>query len=113
MKHSKQEIPFNGYFEDSELEYVSGSEEEEQSDEEIKKRKKQPKQKKIYYPPNKIIMNVSGSYLHNHKQDTQYPVVKFVGKLLLKWKLQYETEVWSWDLMWTDNAVQPETLARM
>lgn len=67
MKHSKQEIPFNGYFEDSDLEYVSATEEEEQSDEDTRKRKKQPKQKKIYYPPNKIIMNVSGSDCYDVK----------------------------------------------
>ena len=31
----------------------------------------------------------------------------------MRWKLQYEPDIWTWDLMWTDNAVQPETLAKM
>lgn len=37
--------------------------------------------------------------------DTRYPVVKYVGKKLLKWKLSYEAEGLDWDIMWTDNAV--------
>lgn len=32
---------------------------------------------------------------------------------MFKWKLQYELEVFNWDICWTDNAVQPETLAKM
>ena len=45
--------------------------------------------------------------------DTMYPVVKFVGKKIFKWKLQYEPDQVNWDLFWTDNAVQPETLGKM
>jgi len=67
------------------------------------KSKKPPvKKKKVVRP--KIVMNVS---------DTQYDVVKYVGKKLFGWKLSYETETFDWDIMWTDNAVQPETLAKM
>jgi len=66
------------------------------------KSKKPVKKKKIVRP--KIVMNVS---------DTQYEVVKYVGKKLFGWKLSYETETFDWDIMWTDNAVQPETLAKM
>lgn len=45
--------------------------------------------------------------------DTQYAVVKFIGKMLMKWKLQYEDDQMNWDIFWTDNAVQPEFLAKM
>ena len=59
-------------------------------------------------------MNVSGiKFFSELVSDTQYPVIKFIGKMVMKWILQYETEVNSWDLMWTDNAVQPEQLSRM
>ncbi|CAD8177128.1 unnamed protein product [Paramecium octaurelia] len=51
-----------------------------------------------------LIMNVS---------DTQYDVVKFVGKKLFKWILQYEPDATNWDMFWTDAAVQPETLGKM
>lgn len=37
--------------------------------------------------------------------DTRYPVVKYVGKKIMKWKLSYEPEGFDWDLLWTDNAV--------
>ncbi len=39
--------------------------------------------------------------------DTQYPVIKAVGKKVFKWKLSYDLDD-DWDLLWTDNAVQPE-----
>lgn len=45
--------------------------------------------------------------------ETQYPVIKFVGKKILKWKLSYEQESMEWDLYWTDEAVQPEQLSKM
>lgn len=59
------------------------------------------KKKKLKYP--KLVINVS---------ETQYPVVKAVGKKLFKWRLSYDPEE-DWDVWWTDMAVQPETLARM
>lgn len=42
------------------------------------------------------------------KLDTQYPVVRFVGKKFFKWKLCYDIENTDCDIIWTDNAVQPE-----
>lgn len=39
-------------------------------------------------------------------------MVKYAGRKLLGFKLSYEPEV-EWDIFWTDNAVQPETLAKM
>ena len=45
-------------------------------------------------------------------QDCQYPVVSRVAKGL-KWKLQSNAEATDWDVFWTDNAVQPETLLKM
>ncbi|CAD8154125.1 unnamed protein product [Paramecium pentaurelia] len=51
-----------------------------------------------------LIMNV---------QDTKYDVVKFVGKNIFKWKLQYEIDGNLWDIFWTDASVQSETLGKM
>ncbi|CAD8173941.1 unnamed protein product [Paramecium pentaurelia] len=51
-----------------------------------------------------LIMNVS---------DTKYDVVKFVGKKIFKWGLQYEMNGNQWDIFWTDAAVQSETLGKM
>ena len=31
----------------------------------------------------------------------------------LDWKLQSSSEATDWDVLWTDNAVQPEVLAKM
>lgn len=45
--------------------------------------------------------------------DTQYAVVKFVGKKIFRWKLQYDPEGTNWDMFWTDCAVSPETLGKM
>ena len=46
--------------------------------------------------------------------DTQYPVVKFVGKKVMKWQLDYTPiDSFAFDVCWTDNAVKPETLAKM
>jgi tubulin polyglutamylase TTLL6/13 len=52
----------------------------------------------------RIVVNVG---------DTQYPVVKEVCKRDFHWKLQHDKEALNWDLCWTDNAVQAETLGRM
>ena len=49
--------------------------------------------RKIKYP--KVIFYVN---------DTQYPVVKAVGKKVFKWKLTLEYED-DWDVCWTDMAV--------
>lgn len=102
----KKEVPFDGSFEDSDLEEEDEEEEEEESEEEsvMKQRKRRDPKKKLTYPSNKIICNVF---------DTQYAVVKFVCKRLMRWKLQYENETYSWDVLWTDNAVQPEVLGKM
>jgi hypothetical protein len=43
----------------------------------------------------------------NINVDTKYPVVKLVTKKLMGWKLQKLPEGLGWDVMWTDNAVQP------
>lgn len=45
--------------------------------------------------------------------DTKYPVVRLVTKKLMGWKLQRSPEATNWDVMWTDNAVQPEQLSKM
>lgn len=39
-------------------------------------------------------------------------MVKYVGKKLFHWNLSYNPET-EWDVLWTDNAVSPETLAKM
>ena len=44
--------------------------------------------------------------------DTKYEIVKHVGKKIFGWKLSYDPEG-EWDVFWTDNTVQPETLAKM
>lgn len=44
--------------------------------------------------------------------DTKYKVVRYVGKKLMGWELSYDPDV-EWDVLWTDNAVQPETLSKM
>lgn len=38
--------------------------------------------------------------------------MKHVGRKIFKWKLSYDNEA-EWDILWTDNAVQPEQLAKM
>ncbi|CAK66605.1 unnamed protein product (macronuclear) [Paramecium tetraurelia] len=100
----KNEIPFNGQFEDSEEESDELSEEDSEDDGLQNRRRR--KRRQLVNNNKLLIMNVS---------DTQYAAVKFVGKILNKFKLQYtpyqETQVW--DFCWTDNAVLPETLARM
>jgi len=44
--------------------------------------------------------------------DTKYDVVKFVGKKIFKWILQYEIDGTNWDIFWTDAAVSTETLGK-
>ena len=39
-------------------------------------------------------------------------MIKAVGKKVFKWKLTMELED-DWDIHWTDNAVNPEVLAKM
>jgi tubulin polyglutamylase TTLL6/13 len=65
-----------------------------------KKSIKKPKKKKAKQT---LVYDVS---------DTQYDVVKFVGRKIFGWKLTYDPDS-EWDVRWTDNAVQPETLAKM
>lgn len=100
MKTSIEDAVFTGTFDDSDVDFEEEEDEEcvESEDESpFRGRKiKKDTKKKIIYPTNKIIMNVS---------DTMYPVVKFVGKKIFKWKLQYEPDQVNWDLFWTDNAV--------
>jgi len=51
----------------------------------------------------KVVFNIS---------ETRYEVVRHVARKMMNYKLTSEPEV-EWDVLWTDNAVQPETLARM
>ncbi len=51
-----------------------------------------------------IVVNIS---------DTQYPIIRDVCKNIFHWKLQTDKEGTGWDLFWTDNAVQTETLSKM
>lgn len=60
---------------------------------------------------NRITANVSST--HPAKSDTQYDVVLDVCENLLRWKLQFESEARSWDLLWTDHAVSSDMLQRM
>ena len=50
--------------------------------------------------------------LFSFLSDTKYPIVKYVGRKLFKWKLSFDNEE-EFDILWTDSAVQPETLAKM
>ena len=52
----------------------------------------------------KVVLNVS---------DTKYAVVKYVGKRLFNWRLSYKHDDLDWDVLWSDNAVDPERLAKM
>ncbi|KAL4454548.1 hypothetical protein ABPG74_021753 [Tetrahymena malaccensis] len=69
-------------------------------------KKEQPKKQQVkkVYKKQTLVLNVA---------DTKYPVVKFVGKKIFKWKLAYDMESMDFDVFWTDNAVQPEQLGRM
>jgi len=44
---------------------------------------------------------------------TKYPVVKFVGKKIFGFRLNYEAESMDWDLYWTDGTVSTEILCKM
>lgn len=51
-----------------------------------------------------LVLNVS---------ETKYAVVKYVGRKLFGWKLSQKHDDMDWDVLWTDNAVEPDRLARM
>lgn len=63
----------------------------------LKKKKKKKKQ-------DNVVMNVS---------DTTYGVVRYVGKKILRWKVQHDPQATNWDVWWTDGGVQAETLGKM
>lgn len=71
----------------------------------------QRSQRKIQQKIKQKSYSISQVYLMAN-QDCQYPVVSRVAKGL-KWKLQSNAEATDWDVFWTDNAVQPETLLKM
>ncbi|EGR32668.1 tubulin-tyrosine ligase family protein, putative [Ichthyophthirius multifiliis] len=123
IKDDQNEEQYDGTYSDSSIESDSentqNNNEYTHQDEQIipeddtkkpkQKKKQNPLKKKFAQQTNikkqyKITMNVS---------DTQYPVVKFVGKKLLKWRLSYDSENTECDIYWTDNAVQPEQLGKM
>jgi tubulin polyglutamylase TTLL6/13 len=88
-----EDVYFCGTYEDSDAEYDDGEDSGSEEESPLRgRRREEPARAKPV--GNRIVMNVS---------DTQYPVVKFVGKKILKWKLQYDGD--NWDLFWTDNAV--------
>ena len=46
--------------------------------------------------------------------DTQYSVVKYLGKKVMGWVLEYSPiDNLSFDVCWTDNSVKPEMLSKM
>jgi tubulin polyglutamylase TTLL6/13 len=51
-----------------------------------------------------LIMNIA---------DTKYPVVKFVARKMLKWKVCKELEDRNFDLFWTDQGVTAEMLSKL
>lgn len=50
-----------------------------------------------------LILNVS---------DTKYAVIRYVGRKVFGWKLSHKDDM-DWDVMWSDNAVEPDRLTRM
>lgn len=52
----------------------------------------------------KMVMNIG---------DTKYPVMKYVAKKLLGWKVCKDVENKNFDLYWTDGAVQAEELSKL
>jgi len=52
----------------------------------------------------RLVLNIS---------ETKYAVVRFVGRKVFNWKLSHKSEDMDWDVMWSDNAVEPEKLAKM
>jgi tubulin polyglutamylase TTLL6/13 len=52
----------------------------------------------------KMVMNIG---------DTRYPVMKYVAKKLLGWKVCKDIENKNFDLFWTDGAVQAEELSKL
>lgn len=61
---------------------------------------------------NHFLITTFISPFHSSFLETKYPVIKYVGKKLFKWRLTYDPES-EWDVCWTDGAVAPETLAKM
>ena len=96
MNIKNNDIDFDGSFFDSDLDddYDDDQDDDYMSDDVHVKQQK--KIKKKIYPTNKIIMNVSGIFIlfFSGKKilDTQYAVVKYVGKVIMKWVLQYELD---------------------
>ena len=45
--------------------------------------------------------------------DTKYPVVKFVAKKMLKWKVTKDIDDRNFDLFWTDQAVTAEMVSKL
>ena len=54
-----------------------------------------------------------GSRLVLNISETKYAVVRYVGRKVFGWKLSHKAEELDWDVMWSDNAVEPERLAKM
>ena len=51
-----------------------------------------------------LVVNIS---------DTQYPVIRYVFRKLLNWRLISNPESPNFDLWWTDSAIEPDKLAHM
>ena len=51
----------------------------------------------------KLIMNIA---------QTQYPLIRSIAKNALEMRLSRKTDD-NWDVLWTDCAVEPETLSKM
>ncbi|CAD8124708.1 unnamed protein product [Paramecium sonneborni] len=73
--------------------------EDNQIEKEVKKTKRKVKKKK-----DQLIINVS---------DSQYPVIRYVGKKMLNWIVQTDENATNWDIWWTDGAVFSDLLGRM
>ena len=55
-------------------------------------------------PRKHLVVNIS---------DTQYPVIKYVFKKMLGWKVSTDSDNTNFDLWWTDGAVETEKLSHM
>ena len=73
-----------------------GSSEEEWEEETERKERKRAKKA--------LVVNIS---------DTQYPVIRYVFRKLLNWRLTSNPDNPNFDLWWTDSAIEPDKLARM
>ncbi|CAK79223.1 unnamed protein product (macronuclear) [Paramecium tetraurelia] len=76
---------------------------QQQDDIEIQKEVTKPKNK-VKKSKERLIINVSSS---------QYPVIRYVGKKMLDWKIQKDENATNWDVWWTDGAVFSDLLGRM